>query len=141
MRKWKGERVEEGKSGREEEPKRLDESRLTWKIEERNSERPSQTARNRNLQGLKPSLARRFAPGLKALSDAEAIRNKILQAFEQAEAEEDPLRHRDLLTFPDVKGPWWVVWLTDGSRLTATDSASSSRATTQPSGSSRTTSE
>src|SRR5713101_4074022 len=41
----------------------------------------------------------RFAPGLKTLADAVAIRNKILQAFEQAEAEEDPSRHRDLLTF------------------------------------------
>lgn len=41
----------------------------------------------------------KFAPGLKSLADAEAIRNKILQAFEQAEAEEDPTRHRDLLTF------------------------------------------
>jgi NADH:ubiquinone reductase (H+-translocating) len=41
----------------------------------------------------------KFAPGLKTLADAEAIRNKILQAFEQAEAEEDPTRHRDLLTF------------------------------------------
>ena len=40
-----------------------------------------------------------FAPGLKNLADAVAIRNKILQAFEQAEAEEDPVRHRDLLTF------------------------------------------
>jgi NADH dehydrogenase len=41
----------------------------------------------------------KFAPGLKNLADAVAIRNKILQAFEQAEAEEDPTRHRDLLTF------------------------------------------
>ncbi len=41
----------------------------------------------------------KFAPGLKSLADAVAIRNKILQAFEQAEAEEDPGRHRDLLTF------------------------------------------
>src|SRR5690242_15681069 len=40
-----------------------------------------------------------FAPGLKSLADAVAIRNRILQAFEQAEAEEDPTRHRDLLTF------------------------------------------
>ncbi len=40
-----------------------------------------------------------FAPGLKSLADAEAARNKILQAFELAEAEEDPARHRDLLTF------------------------------------------
>jgi NADH:ubiquinone reductase (H+-translocating) len=36
---------------------------------------------------------------LKSLADAVVIRNKILQAFEQAEAEEDPARHRDLLTF------------------------------------------
>jgi NADH dehydrogenase FAD-containing subunit len=40
-----------------------------------------------------------FAPGLKSLADAVAIRNKILQAFEQAEAEEDVDLHRDLLTF------------------------------------------
>ena len=40
-----------------------------------------------------------YAPGLKSLADAEASRNKILQAFELAEAEEDPNRHRDLLTF------------------------------------------
>jgi len=31
-----------------------------------------------------------YAPGLKSLADAEAIRHKILRAFEQAEAEEDP---------------------------------------------------
>jgi NADH:ubiquinone reductase (H+-translocating) len=41
----------------------------------------------------------RFAPGLKTLGDAVSIRNHILKAFEQAEAEEDPKRHRDLLTF------------------------------------------
>jgi len=41
----------------------------------------------------------KFAPGLKSLADAEATRNKVLQAFELAEAEEDPRRHRDLLTF------------------------------------------
>jgi NADH:ubiquinone reductase (H+-translocating) len=46
----------------------------------------------------------RFAPGLKSLADAEAARNKILQAFELAEAEEDPSRHRDLLTFVLVGG-------------------------------------
>jgi len=40
-----------------------------------------------------------FAPGLKSLADAVSIRNRVLQAFEQAEAEEDPKRHRDLLTF------------------------------------------
>lgn len=41
----------------------------------------------------------KFAPGLKSLGDAVAIRNKVLAAFEQAEAEEDPKLHRDLLTF------------------------------------------
>jgi len=41
----------------------------------------------------------KFAPGLKNLADAVAIRNKILSAFEQAEAEEDPKKHRDILTF------------------------------------------
>ena len=40
-----------------------------------------------------------YAPGLKSLADAEAARNKILQAFELAEAEEDPTRHQNLLTF------------------------------------------
>jgi len=42
---------------------------------------------------------KQYAPGLKTLADAEAVRNKILQSFELAEAEEDPSRHRDLLTF------------------------------------------
>ncbi|HYL85486.1 MAG TPA: NAD(P)/FAD-dependent oxidoreductase [Candidatus Angelobacter sp.] len=41
----------------------------------------------------------KYAPGLKTLADAVAVRNKILQAFEQAEAEEDPTAHRNLLTF------------------------------------------
>ena len=41
----------------------------------------------------------KYAPGLKTLADAVAIRNKILQAFEQAETEEDTSVHRDLLTF------------------------------------------
>jgi len=45
-----------------------------------------------------------FAPGLKSLADAVAARKKILQAFEQAEAEEDPSRHRDLLTVMLVGG-------------------------------------
>ena len=40
-----------------------------------------------------------YAPGLKSLADAEAARNKILQAFETAEAEQDADRHQDLLTF------------------------------------------
>ncbi len=39
------------------------------------------------------------APGLKTLADAVAIRNKILQAFEQAETQQDTSIHRDLLTF------------------------------------------
>ena len=40
-----------------------------------------------------------FAPGLKSLTDAEAIRAKLLKAFEIAEVEVDPAQHRDLLTF------------------------------------------
>jgi NADH:ubiquinone reductase (H+-translocating) len=46
----------------------------------------------------------KFAPGLKSLADAVAVRNKVLRAFEQAEAEEDPSLHRDLLTFVLVGG-------------------------------------
>src|SRR6267378_311948 len=45
-----------------------------------------------------------YAPGLKTVGDAEAARNKILQAFELAEAEEDPARHQELLTFVLVGG-------------------------------------
>jgi NADH dehydrogenase len=41
----------------------------------------------------------RHAPGMKSVADAVASRNKILQAFETAEAEENPNRHRELLTF------------------------------------------
>jgi NADH dehydrogenase FAD-containing subunit len=40
-----------------------------------------------------------YAPGLKSVADAVALRNRILAAFEMAEAEEDPARHKDLLTF------------------------------------------
>jgi NADH:ubiquinone reductase (H+-translocating) len=40
-----------------------------------------------------------FAPGLKGLADAVRIRNKVLKAFEQAEAEDDPSRRQDFLTF------------------------------------------
>jgi NADH dehydrogenase len=39
-----------------------------------------------------------FAPGLKGLADAVRIRNKILNAFERAEAEEDPILRQDLMT-------------------------------------------
>src|SRR5256884_760612 len=45
-----------------------------------------------------------FAPGLKSLSDAESVRAKVLKAFEIAEIEEDPAKHRDLLTFVLVGG-------------------------------------
>jgi NADH dehydrogenase FAD-containing subunit len=41
----------------------------------------------------------KHAPGLKSLANAVAIRNKILGAFEEAEAEENPDRHKELLTF------------------------------------------
>jgi NADH dehydrogenase FAD-containing subunit len=41
----------------------------------------------------------KHAPGMKSVADAVASRNKILQAFETAEAEENPSRHRELLTF------------------------------------------
>ena len=51
----------------------------------------------------------RFAPGMKSLADAVATRNKVLQAFELAEAEEDPHRRRELLTFVMVgAGPTGV---------------------------------
>ena len=40
-----------------------------------------------------------FAPGLKGLADAVRIRNRVLKAFEQAEAEDDPSRRQDFLTF------------------------------------------
>jgi NADH:ubiquinone reductase (H+-translocating) len=46
----------------------------------------------------------KFAPGLKTLANAVEIRNKVLRAFEQAEAEEDVNRHRDLLTFVLIGG-------------------------------------
>ena len=51
----------------------------------------------------------KFAPGMKSLADAVATRNQILQAFELAEAEEDPARRRELLTFVMVgAGPTGV---------------------------------
>lgn len=40
-----------------------------------------------------------FAPGLKTLEDATAIRRKLLVAFEQAERETDPDKRKALLTF------------------------------------------
>jgi len=44
------------------------------------------------------------APGLKTLDDALHIRRRILSAFEQAEAEDDPVAKRALLTFAIVGG-------------------------------------
>ena len=46
----------------------------------------------------------RFAPGLKAIEDATEVRRRLLLAFEQAEAAEDPATQRDLLTFAIVGG-------------------------------------
>ena len=45
-----------------------------------------------------------FAPGLKKLTDATSIRDRILRAFEVAEEQEDPKAHQDLLTFVLVGG-------------------------------------
>ncbi|MGE0043337.1 MAG: NAD(P)/FAD-dependent oxidoreductase [Vicinamibacterales bacterium] len=45
-----------------------------------------------------------FAPGLKTLDDALAIRREVLLAFERAEREPDPARQRELLTFVVVGG-------------------------------------
>jgi NADH dehydrogenase len=50
-----------------------------------------------------------FASGLKSLADAEFLRNQILTAFENAEAEENPERRKALLTFVIVgAGPTGV---------------------------------
>ena len=50
-----------------------------------------------------------YAPGMKSLADAVATRNRVLQAFELAEVEEDPTRRRELLTFVMVgAGPTGV---------------------------------
>jgi uncharacterized membrane protein YphA (DoxX/SURF4 family) len=40
-----------------------------------------------------------YAPGLKSLSDATSIRSRILDAFEQAEATQNPITRQHLLTF------------------------------------------
>jgi NADH dehydrogenase FAD-containing subunit len=45
-----------------------------------------------------------FAPGLKQLTDATSIRDRVLRAFEIAEEIHDPAAHRDLLTFVLVGG-------------------------------------
>lgn len=50
-----------------------------------------------------------FAPGLKTLEDATAIRRKLLLAFEAAEREPDPEKRRALLTFAIIgAGPTGV---------------------------------
>jgi NADH:ubiquinone reductase (H+-translocating) len=45
-----------------------------------------------------------FAPGLKTLEDATAIRRRVLLSLERAEREEDPARRAALLTFAIVGG-------------------------------------
>jgi NADH dehydrogenase len=45
-----------------------------------------------------------FAPGLKTLSDAEAVRSKILKAYELAELTQDPGELQRLMTFVLVGG-------------------------------------
>ncbi len=45
-----------------------------------------------------------FAPGLKSIEDATAVRHNILYAFEAAERESDPHRRRAWLTFVIVGG-------------------------------------
>jgi len=47
---------------------------------------------------------REWAPSLKSVEEATAIRHKILYAFEAAERESDPLRRRAWLTFVIVGG-------------------------------------
>lgn len=50
-----------------------------------------------------------FAPGLKTLEDATALRRRILTAFERAEREPDPERRQSLLTFAIIgAGPTGV---------------------------------
>lgn len=46
----------------------------------------------------------KYAPGLKTMPDATRVRNRILEAFEAAEAEKDAVRRRALLTFVLVGG-------------------------------------
>ena len=46
----------------------------------------------------------RFAPGLKSIEDALDMRRRILLAYEAAEREENPEKHREQLTFVVVGG-------------------------------------
>ena len=51
----------------------------------------------------------KYAPGLKSIPDAIALRRKILLAFEEAEVEPDPAKQQSLLTFVVVgAGPTGV---------------------------------
>lgn len=45
-----------------------------------------------------------FAPGLKNIDDATYLRRRILMAFEKAEAEDDPVERRRLMTFVVIGG-------------------------------------
>jgi NADH dehydrogenase FAD-containing subunit len=45
-----------------------------------------------------------YAPGLKSIEDATAMRSRMLLAFEQAESEEDPAKREAWLTFVVVGG-------------------------------------
>jgi NADH dehydrogenase len=45
-----------------------------------------------------------YAPGLKSLEEATEIRRRVLNAFEQAEIEDDPIKRKKLLTFVIVGG-------------------------------------
>ena len=45
-----------------------------------------------------------FAPGLKTIEQATEIRRRVLNAFEEAEKESNPERHREWLTFVVVGG-------------------------------------
>jgi NADH dehydrogenase len=46
----------------------------------------------------------RYAPGIKSLEDATAVRRKVLIALERAETERDPERRQALLTFVVIGG-------------------------------------
>jgi hypothetical protein len=75
-----------------------------------------------------------FAPGLKGLADAVHIRNKVLKAFEQAEAEDDPTQRQDCLTLVLVssRSNWRRTCLIASSPCT--DPFESTVPTNQPSG-------
>ncbi|HAQ67726.1 MAG TPA: hypothetical protein DCR70_08370, partial [Phycisphaerales bacterium] len=65
-----------------------------------------------------------FAPGMKTLDDALIIRNRILRAFEDAEAETDPEAMREHLTFVVVGGGATGVELAGAIKELSVDSLS-----------------